>query len=203
MALTVAGAVVAMAANSDLRGPRGPRGLEGKVGRQGPVGERGPGSYMQDISINWQNGQSTGRDREAYVAPGIGSGELVCNTDAQQMRFEPYDQSKDTTMWITRIQDQGYGKGTEFTVRTARREEGTGPKFNEGLNFQGYSKGGTENTATGTFTGLISSRGERSSDGGPGPAPTSFRLSWHWNFGDGNNRCYIAATFLTRYGDAP
>lgn len=153
--------------------------------------------------MNWQNGQSTGRDRESFVAPGIGEGEVICNTDAQQLRFDPYDDNSDTAMWITRIQDQHFGKGTEVVVRTARREFNTGDTFNEGLNFQGYSKGGTEVTADGTFVGLISTRGNRYTEGGPSPAaPTSFRFTWHWHFGDGNNRCYIAATFLTRQGDA-
>ena len=202
VALMLAGVAASVAAGDALRGPRGYKGERGPRGERGPQGERGPGSFRQDITINWQNGQSTGRDRETFVAPGIGKGEVICNTQAQQVIFEPYDQGKDTAMWITRVQDQGFGAGAEVVVRTARREQGTGDLFNEGLNFQGYDRGGTENEGTGMFTGLISSRGDRSSEGGPGSAPTSFRLTWHWNFGDGSNRCYVAATFLTRYGDA-
>lgn len=200
-AVLVAGAVVALA-RSGAPGPQGPRGHEGRAGKAGPKGERGPGSYRQKLAVNWQNGASTGRDRQSFTAPGIGTGEVVCNTDRQQLVFRPDDRTKDTAMWITRIQDQGFGKGTEMVVRTARREFNTGDEFNEGLNFQGYSKGGTESVATGMFTGLISSRGSRTSYGEPGPAPTSFRFVWHWNFGSGNNRCYVAATFLTRQGDA-
>ena len=188
--------MIALAA--DNRGPRGPRGFDGPRGDVGLPGVPGPGSLRQDITINWQNGQSTGRDRETFVAPGIGEGEVVCNTQAQQVHFDPYDDSKDTTMWVTRAQDRGYGAGTEVVVREARRAYNTGPLFNEGLNWQGYNGGGTENAATGMFIGLISSRGDRTQPGGPETAPTSFRLTWHWNFGDGNNRCYIAATFLTR-----
>jgi hypothetical protein len=200
VALSTAGAVAL--ASRGAPGPRGPRGPEGPVGEQGRAGERGPGSYRQDISINWQNGKSEGRDREGFFAPGIGSGEVVCNEQAQQVVFEPYDQGKDTAMLISRAQDKGFGAGTELTVRAAKREEGTGNKFNEGMNFQGFERGGRESVATGMFTGLISSRGDRESDGDPGPAPTSFKLVWHWTFDDGSSRCYVAATFLTRYGDA-
>lgn len=182
-------------------GPRGPRGPEGPLGEAGLAGARGPGSYRQDISINWQNGKSQGRDREGYFAPGIGRGEVVCNEERQQLVFEPYDQSEDTAMWITRVQDKGYGYGTEVVVRAAKRESNTGNQFNEGLNFQGFDSGGRESAATGMFTGVISSRGDRSSDGGADAAPTSFQLTWHWTYDQGNSRCYVAATFLTRYGD--
>lgn len=175
------------------------------MGFAGKAGQRGPGasgSYRQDITINWQNGKSTGRDREAFYAPGIGRGEVVCNHETQWMRFFPYDHDKDTSMWILRVQDKGFGAGTEVVVRTARREAGTGFDFNEGLNWKGHELGGRESDAQGMFVGLISSRGRRDSAGGPGPAPTSFRLTWHWNYGDANNRCYVAATFLTRQGNA-
>jgi hypothetical protein len=53
--------------------------------------------------------------------------------------------------------------------------------------------------STGMFTGLITT--EPLNAGIEQPPPTSFRLTWHWNFGLGydnpNARCYVAGAFLT------
>jgi len=56
------------------------------------------------LTANWRNGQSAGRDRAAFVAPGIGEGEVVCSPDTQQVQFRPYDQQSDTAMWTTRVE---------------------------------------------------------------------------------------------------
>lgn len=167
------------------------------VVRRGPAGERGPRGpeglaslTAQPIALNWQNGQADGRDRQAFRAPGIGSGEVVCSRSAQQVRFRPDDQQADTTMWTARVEN------ADTDVRAARRERFTGEQFNEGLNLRSLAPEGN-----GTFVGLISSRGDRDSATGPGvggvPAPTSFRLSWSWRFDDGGPRCYVAGAFVT------
>lgn len=175
-----AGAVAAL--DAVRRGPAGERGLRGASGTPSVVAQR--------IALNWQNGAEAGRDRQEFRVPGIGSGDVVCSTKAQQLRLRPDDQQADTTMWTARIEN------ADTDVRTARRERFTGPQFNEGLNLRSLIPDGN-----GTFVGIISSRGDRDAPGGVGvggvPAPTTFRLSWSWKFDDGNPRCYVAGVFVT------
>jgi hypothetical protein len=183
----VAVAIVACAGSAALGAVGAVRGARGERGPQGARGTAGRATVIsQSIAINWQNDRAAGRDRQRFVAPGIGRGEVVCSRNAQQVRLRPFDQRADTVMWTTRIE-----RG-DTDVRTARRERNTGPEFNEGMNLVGDAPEGN-----GTFVGLISSRGDRDGDGGPGPHPTAFRLSWHWQFGDGAPRCYVAGTFTT------
>ncbi len=186
-----------------FRGRRGDRGPRGLTGQTGPVGDRGPmgvlgpagptgpsggGVIKRNATVNWQNGRHDGRDRASVVIPGIGSAQIVCRPDTQWLRVFVDDRATDVTMW-TVTQKQGEG----LNVRTARHEFNTGPDFNEGFNrFLGESQ------QIGRFDGIISSRLNRSSAGGPGPAPTTFHLSFHWDFTDpAAARCYVAATFLT------
>lgn len=140
------------------------------------------------MTINWQNGRQSAGDSADFAIPGIGEGELVCSRSAQWLRVFPIDQRDEVTMWLVRQQD-----GTPPTVRTARHNQYTGPDFNEGLNrYRG------ELVTSGSFIGLISSRGRWTSRGGPGPPPTSFHVSFNWNFARSSSaRCYVAAQFIT------
>lgn len=100
--------------------PLGPVGPAGTPGPQGPAGPAGDGLRRQVISINWQNDAWRGRDRQASVAPGIGSGEVVCTpphddpnsnratNGSQMLIFRPDDQGADTAMWTLRTDDRGY-----------------------------------------------------------------------------------------------
>ncbi len=199
------------------RGPRGFPGPRGRTGDRGPTGDAGdpgrPGStpiIASSFTINWQNNNWQGRESATFVAPGIGQGTVTCTpnienvTDSgkQMMEFRPYDQQADTTMWTLRTDDRPYtyyddparAAESPIAVRAARREGNTGPQFNEGFNLKAF---GPTYRAQGSFMGIISSRGNRTAIGGPGPAPTTFRVSWHWRFDDGNPRCYVAGSFFT------
>lgn len=215
-------------------GARGPLGLPGALGSVGPAGGQGApgvpgpagdGLRRQVISINWQNDAWRGRDRQSFVAPGIGSGEVVCTpphddpnsnretNGSQMLIFRPDDQGADTAMWTLRTDDRPYtyhrGSYRPFgnvatddelaaenptSVRTARKDVFTGPQFNEGMNLRSFTP---TDRAIGSWTGIITQRA-RSGPGGPGAVATTFKLSWHWNFSDGNPRCYVAGSFSTQ-----
>jgi len=195
-------------ASAARRGPRGPRGLRGRGGLRGPTGARGstgepgvPGTQgptgperlvVQPIAINWQNGQFTGRDRATFTAPGIGQGQVICTRDAQQLVFRRYDGRQDVSLWTTKVFDRTDGL-SPVDVKEGALTQYTGDEVNEGMNLTADALQGD-----GSFSGLIASYGDRSSPGGPGPAPTAFRLTFHWRFGDQyGDRCYVAGTFTT------
>ncbi len=206
---------------SGRRGKRGPRGPRGPEGREGPQGAQGiaAGPARQFVSIDWQNGEYSGHDRQTFTAPGIGTGEVRCTppnerepTGVQWIRFYPYDAPTatsgpsrwNTTMWTVRNggnigQNDGDPTDSAVTVvRTARIDRaGQGNGFNESMNTQTV---GYDVRSTGMFTGLITT--EPLTTGISPPSPTSFRLSWHWNFGLGYDnphaRCYMAGTFVTK-----
>lgn len=195
------------------RGATGPTGRTGRTGPKGPTGTQGaagPGVIVTPISINWQNNEPDGRSSVDFTAPGIGTGTITCTpniehvTDSgkQTIEFTPTDQDADTTMGLVRVDDHPFtyyddpARAAEkpIAVKFAHRERFTGPKFNEGFNLKAFS---ATYRAQGTMTGIISQRGKRGAIGGPvAVAPTTFRLSWHWQFDDGNPRCYVAGAFF-------
>lgn len=206
------------------RGKRGPRGYRGPQGPPGHAGSRGAqgkaaGPERQFISIDWQNGQYSGHDRQSFVAPGIGTGEVRCTppnqnepTGVQWIRFYPYDAGSATegpskwatTMWTTRNggnigQSDGDPNDSHVSVvRTARLDRANQQSgFNESMNTQTV---GYDVRSTGMFTGLITT--EPFSTDTVKPPTTSFRITWHWNFGLGydnpTGRCYMAGTFVTK-----
>ena len=196
---------------SAYRGPRGrpgPRGAPGPVGAAGSIGVQGraganaPGLTQQQVAINWQNGRWQGRDAAGFVAPGIGAGEVRCNPETQWINFFPYDRQADTSMWGVMLQDpssRGAAGHSEAVVNWARKgydqsPDFTGPSYYLPLN---RSAVGVDSRSAGSYIGIVESAGPHSSPGGPGPASTSFQLSWHWNFADGSPRCYVAASFVT------
>lgn len=190
-----AGAVAHKAARAP-RGLAGPQGLAGPAGGPGEVGPRGltgpagpPGIVNQTISINWQNDAYRGQDSASFVAPGIGSGEVVCSLDTQWINFTPYDLGSDSEMWASIM------RGEEVSVRAAaHRALSWGDEFNLGLNVVK----GTKPESQGSMVGIISARGKFGSPGEPGPPPTTFHLSWYWSFADTQGpRCYVAGTFAT------
>ncbi len=211
---TVTATVTSSRVTPGTRGARGPRGRTGARGMDGADGDTGRAGRAPVIAsaftINWQNGRYAGRESATFVAPGIGQGTVTCTpnienvTDSgkQMMAFRPYDQQADTTMWTVRTDDRAFtyfddparAAESPVAVRAARREFNTGPEFNEGFNLKAF---GPTYRAQGSFTGIISSRGDRARVGGPGPAPTTFHVSWHWRFDDGNPRCYVAGSFFT------
>ncbi|MCW3015477.1 MAG: collagen-like protein, partial [Solirubrobacterales bacterium] len=211
---TVTATVTTPRAPKGVLGKRGPRGRTGARGAAGTNGARGAAGkdrvIVTPFSINWQNNRWQGREQVTYVAPGIGQGTVICSpniqnvTDsgAQMITFRPFDQQADTTMWTLRTDDRpltyyddpARAAESPVAVRAARREANTGPEFNEGFNLKAFAP---TYRAQGSFIGIISSRGDRKVIGGPGPAPTTFRLTWHWTFDDGNPRCYVAGSFFT------
>ena len=218
--LSSSGSPAAERRNRGKRGKRGKRGPRGGSGQRGPEGRAGAdgspgaaaGPARQFISIDWQNGDYVGHDRQTFVAPGIGTGEVRCTppndnepTGVQWIRFYPYDAGSPTegpsnwatTMWTTRNGGNLDG-GDRFVsvVRTARLDRANQQSgFNESMNTASV---GYDPTSVGLFTGLITT--EPFSPTTAKPPSTSFRLTWHWNFGynDPNGRCYMAGTFLTK-----
>jgi hypothetical protein len=190
---SVAGLVAKAAA---ARAPRGPRGFPGPRGPTGFRGLRGPTgpaavtpSLKQSIAINWQGSfaNASGRETQMFVAPNIGFGKVVCSQDTQYVWFQPFDHTSDVAMWTAKFQDN------QTTVRTARHTLHTGATFNEGMN-----RYAGEVESQGSFIGIISKRGTIGQlSGGPGPAPTTFKLSWYWNFDPSNPRCFVAGSFIS------
>jgi hypothetical protein len=174
----------ASASAADLTGPAGP---------SGPPGPVGPGPRAQSIAIDWQNGAYAGHDTASFTVPGIGEGEVKCSPDTQWLRLRPLDAGADTEMWATIM------RRDQITVRAAaRRDTYYGPDVNLGLN----EVNGTEATAQGQMMGIISSRGQFAL-GSPDavPAPATFRLAWHWSFGDAYGpRCYVNGVVVTAGG---
>lgn len=190
------------------RGPRGPRGLRGLTGRRGPQGDRGatgatgvPGAQgsagreavvHQPFSVNWQNGQFTGRDRATFTAPGIGQGQVICSRDAQMITFRRYDARDDVALWTAKVFDRQDGLSA-FDVKEGLLTQFTGEEVNEGFNLGDGALSGD-----GSYRGIIASYGDRTTPGGAGPAPTAFHLTFHWRFGDQfGDRCYVAGSFTT------
>jgi hypothetical protein len=180
----------AHAATVGIRGGIGPTGPRGPVGRRGPAGAVGPAAAdisRQAVTINWQNGQFAGRDTASFVAPGIGTGQIVCSPDTQWLRFFPADASADTAM--TWLESE---PGSRVGVNTAVRTQYTGPDF-----YAGFNDSLGQQVGSGSVEGIISSRLNRDSLGGPGPAPTTFRVTWNWNFGGGSPGCSVAGEFVS------
>ncbi len=204
-------------------GPQGEKGIEGPPGRLGDQGatgsDAGAAVTKRFISINWENNNYSGKVRQNFVAPGIGEGYVKCrpptgalDTGEQLIQFFPYDASTKqqppkkwaTTMWTLRAGGKddadNPSRSRDTGIRTARidraNQEGG---FYESMN---GTQVGTDPVSTGTFTGMIST--EPFSPGTQPPAPTSFQLSWHWNFdttnGEGSRRCFVAGVFVTEKG---
>jgi hypothetical protein len=201
------------------RGPRGPEGDQGPPGHTGSTGPAGPdaGPYRQFVSIGWQNGDWAGKDRQTFIAPGIGAGEVRCTppngnepNGVQWIRFYPLDSGTattppskwSTTMWTARtggnLDDaSAYRTSVVRTARLDRFNQVSG--FHESMN---TAPVGHDPTSTGTFTGMITT--EPFSPATAKPPATSFRLTWHWNFAEtapaDKRRCFVAGTFVTRGG---
>jgi hypothetical protein len=173
-----------------IRGAVGSQGPQGPAGKRGPAGPAGPAAddiEQQAVTINWRNGQFAGRDSATFDAPGIGTGEIVCSPDTQWLRFFPTDANADTAM--TWMESE---PGSRVGVNTALRTQYTGADF-----YAGFNDTLGAQTGAGSIQGIISSRLDRTKIGGPGPAPTTFRVIWHWNFGGGSPQCSVAAEFVS------
>jgi hypothetical protein len=151
------------------------------------------GLSVQKVVVDWHDGKWQGRDLGGFVAPGVGFGEVVCRPDAQQIQFYPASGGRETAMMNWTYKD--WGTYREKSLREALYTTGTGPEFNEGLN----KFGPAEKTSTGSFEGVISDRGPIGGPGGGWPAPpTTFSLSWQWDFTDpAAARCHVEAVFRT------
>jgi hypothetical protein len=142
---------------------------------------------QQAVTINWQNDQFAGQDSTTFEAPGIGSGEIVCSPNTQWLRFFPADAGADTSM--TWLESE---PGSRVGVNTAVRTQYTGPDFYAGFNdYLGQQSG------TGSLQGIISSRLDRTLVGGAGPGPTTFRVTWSFDFAGGSPRCFVAGEFVS------
>jgi hypothetical protein len=168
-------------------GPAGPRGPAGRRGPAGPTGPLAPDIGRQAVSINWANGQFAGQDTASFVAPGIGTGQIVCSPDTQWLRFFPSDANADTAM--TWLESE---PGSRVGVNTAVRTQYTGPDF-----YAGFNDSLGQQAGSGSLEGIISSRLDRTALGGAGPAPTTFRVTWNWNFGGGSPGCSVAGEFVS------
>lgn len=189
------------------RGEKGPRGIEGERGPAGNKGPKGDDAFAnvqrQFISIAWQNGQFDGRDRQSFVAPGIGEGNIQCtppgslagDSGIMRIRFFPYDKGTDstpenpegtppenwaTTMWTMRAGGKdgpdAVDRSKTTVVRTARLDRGNQSSgFAESMNTAAV---GYDPRSTGSFTGMITTEPFETST--TPPPPTSFQISWHW-----------------------
>jgi hypothetical protein len=151
------------------------------------------GALVQKAVVNWSGGEWGGRDTAGFVAPGIGFGEIVCNPEAQYVRFFGSSGGREIAMMNWTYKD--WGTYQEKSLREAVYTTGTGFDFYEGLNK--FSP--PEKTSTGSFEGVISDRGPIGSNGGlPLAPPTTLRLNWQWDFSDPSKaHCDVEAFFGT------
>lgn len=206
-------------------GPKGPKGPKGPAGVQGPAGAAGargaagadaPAEVIkQTINIGWQNDKWDGFQSQKFIAPGIGSGKIVCTpptkensyTGDQLISFTPIYNTRDTpgnvrpekwatTMWTARHggnEDDADAKNITV-IRTARLDRGNQPDFYESFSTAPALQYDPE--STGSMHGIITT--EPWLESTAPPPPTTFQLSWHWNFRNAaENRCYVSATFIT------
>ncbi len=151
------------------------------------------GALVQQVTVDWYGGESSGRDTAGFVAPGIGYGEVVCNQQTQWVRFFGSNGGRETAMMTWTYKN--WGTYQEKSLQEAVYTSGTGFDFNEGLNK--FSP--PEKTSTGSFDGVISDRGPIGSAGGATLAPvTSLSLDWEWDFTNPSEaRCHVEAVFAT------
>jgi len=151
------------------------------------------GLVTQTAIVDWRGGDFKDRETRGFNLPGIGYGRLVCRPNAQYIRVYPSRLSRETSMLNWTYRD--WGKGNESAIREDLKTKFTGRSFAEGLN----KFGPLEKTSTGQFDGIVSDRGPADSSGATAlAAPTTFRLTWEWNFEkDGNERCYAKAVFTS------
>lgn len=207
-------------------GPRGPRGPRGEEGRVGPKGYRGgPGAdapaalTKRSVTIGWQNGDWKGYDKQSFKAPGIGEGKIICKppntyvndtSGTQVISFVPYKLGTKTTrppdwattMWTARRggneDDPAARKVT--VIRTARLDRHNQKSFYESFDTAPAMQ--YDPVSVGQMRGIITT--EPWESGRSTPPPTTFTLSWNWDFRDqpdapdNHNRCYVNATFVTR-----
>jgi hypothetical protein len=195
------------------RGPRGPRGPDGALGARGAPG-KAAGADRQFISLAWQNGQYAGRDRQSFVAPGIGRGEVQCippfspegDAGDGRMRIQFFHedgvnrlpQKWATTMWVTRFGGNAddANRARRSVVKTNRISSGDDNRSSFSESMDTAPIGQHDPESIGSFTGLITT--EPFNFTTEQPPPTSFELSWHWNFrNQGSSRCYVSGVFVT------
>ena len=205
-------------------GPRGPKGVDSNVvGPPGAIGPRGlqgaeaPAQVKkQFVNIGWQGGDWDGKATQSFVAPGIGKGYLRCTpptaqnqyTGDQLISFTPtYNTAGQigddvrpakwaTTMWTALHGGNEDNSEARFDtrLRTARLDRGNQPNFYESFSTAPALQYDPE--STGSAHGIITT--EPWAQSTTPPAPTTFQVSWHWNFRNpGNERCYVNATFIT------
>jgi len=202
------------------RGPEGPRGPRGGVGPDGAAGAAGPrgvaaGADRQFISIDWQNGQYAGRDRQAFVAPGIGRGEVQCIPPSSpegdagdgRMRIQFFHadgvnrrpERWATTMWVTRfggnVDDGDRHRRSDVKTNRISSTDDNRSSFSESMDTAPIGQHDPE--SVGAFTGVITTEPFNTTTEAQ-PPPTTFNLSWHWNFRNAaSSRCYVSGTFVT------
>ncbi len=203
-------------------GPKGPKGEQGPAGAKGPVGAAGargpagadapPEVTKQFINIGWQNNKWDGFESQRFVAPGIGTGRIICEpptannsyTGERRIEFVPTQigtkttppEKWATTMWTARHGgniDDGNAKNVTV-IRTARIDRKNQKEFNESFDTAPALQYDPE--STGSMHGIITT--EPWAESTVQPPPTTFQVSWHWNFRSTDaNRCYVSATFIT------
>jgi len=203
----------AQAANERAQAKRGPRGPRGPAGPRGEAGLSGP--KHQFISLNWQNNQYAGRDVQTFTAPGIGEGEVQCippqSPDGDKgdgrMRIQVFhdDGVKEnpskwaTTMWVTRfggnVDDANRRQRMVVKTNRIKRSDDNRNSFSESMDTAPIGQYDPE--SVGSMVGIITTEPFEDTTAEQ-PAPTTFRLSWHWNFKDvASSRCYVSGTFVT------
>lgn len=193
-----------------LRGPRGPRGPAGPRGETGLSGPK-----HQFISLNWQNNRYAGRDVQTFTAPGIGRGEVQCippqspdgdkGDGRMRIQFFHDDGVKEnprkwaTTMWVTRfggnVDDANRRRRMVVKTNRIKRSDDNRSSFSESMDTAPIGQYDPE--SVGSFVGVITTEPFEDTTAEQ-PPPTTFRLSWHWNFRDvASSRCYVTGTFVT------
>jgi hypothetical protein len=151
------------------------------------------GQRVQRAVVDWSGGNATGKDAAGFQLPGIGYGEVVCRLDAQYVRVYPNDLGREVSMLNWTYKD--WDAGREKALREALHTRFTGPDFTEGLNK--FSP--PEKRSTGEYDAIVTDRGPIGSTGGPAlSAPTSYRLTWVWDFSKaGDERCHVEVELVT------
>ncbi len=182
------------AATSAKRGKRGPRGHRGRKGERGPKGDTGPQGvagaagtdHVLDLSVNWREGNFSGRDSASTAIPGIGTLAITCNPSQQSLSLTPAQEGPRTVMSLTSFQ----GAGT-FDNALNDRYTSTSPSSPIVINPTSFP-------INGMIAGTLSVE-LVAGDGGAGATPATLNLTSYLKVNDptpANNYCYIAGQVI-------
>jgi hypothetical protein len=174
----------------------------------------GATTLVQQTNVQWNGTMTSPSTVSTFVMPGIGTGEIRCQTNATWIKIRPYNRYAETSMWSSKYEiKQGAWSSSVKNARVyqyAHMDDtagsGTGPTTREGFNQQ-RGANGVENASQGYRYCLITQRRARNVQIGAAIAPpaTQIYLTWWWTGFDGaigGRQCVVKARIVTHVTSA-